>query len=60
LDSLFKYLKVAADRANYEYRIKGFGKRLAGEVKIEDLSMEKGDFFVVEVRDKSKRWFLQA
>ena len=60
LDSLFKYLKLAADRANYEYRIKGFGKRLDMEVKIEDLTMEKGDFFVIEVRNKGKRWFLQT
>jgi hypothetical protein len=22
--------------------------------------MEKGDFFVVEIRDKAKRWFLQT
>ena len=57
---MFKYLRTAADRANYEYRIKGFGKRLANEVKIEDLNMEEGDFFVVEVRDKAKRWFLQT
>ena len=28
MDSLFDYLKKAADRANYEYRIKGFGKLL--------------------------------
>lgn len=30
LDSLFDYLKKAADRATYEYRIKGFGKKLNG------------------------------
>lgn len=47
LDSLFLYLKKAADRANYEYRIKGFGKRLDLEARIEDLQMEEGDFFVV-------------
>ena len=57
---MFKYLRTAADRADYTYRIRGVGKRLANEVKIEDLNMEEGDFFVVEVRDKTKRWFLHT
>jgi len=40
-------LKTAADRANYEYRIKGFGKLLDKATKVEDLQMEEGDFFVL-------------
>ena len=57
---MYKYLKTAADRANYEYRIKGFGKRLDNEVKIEDLNIKKGDFFVVEIKEKKRKWFLQT
>ena len=50
LDTLFTYLKKAADRANYQYKIKGFGKRVDPETKLEDLQMEEGDFFVAEVK----------
>jgi hypothetical protein len=40
LDTLFKYLKVAADQATNEYRIRGFGKKIQEDVRIEDLKME--------------------
>ena len=50
LDTLFSYLKKAADRATYEYKIKGFGKKLDGDIKVEDLQMEQGDFFVAEIK----------
>jgi hypothetical protein len=39
LDTLFKYLKAAADRAFNDYRIKGFGKKLQEDARIEDLQM---------------------
>lgn len=60
MDTLFKYLKAAAYKANSDYRIRGFGKKLLQETRIEDLQMEEGDFFLVQVREKNRRWFLQS
>jgi hypothetical protein len=41
-------------------RLKGFGKKLDAESKLTDLDMEEGDYFIAEVKENNKKWFLTA
>lgn len=41
-------------------RIKGFGKRLDEERRLEEVEIAVEDFLVVELREKSRKWFLEA
>lgn len=62
IEGFFNHVFKATEKL-YSYmnlRIKGFGKKLSNEVKIEELSMEEGDFFVVELKERDRKWFLSA
>jgi hypothetical protein len=41
-------------------RVKGFGRKLDGESKITDLDMEDGDYFIAEIKENNKKWFLTS
>jgi ubiquitin carboxyl-terminal hydrolase 4/11 len=62
VESFLAHVQKASEKL-YSYmslRIKGFGKKLSNETRVEELEMGGGDFLVVELKEKDRKWFLEA
>jgi ubiquitin carboxyl-terminal hydrolase 4/11/15 len=59
---LLKHISKAVEKlySLYHVRIKGFGKKLDNDCRIEDVKLEEGDYFVAEIKEKGKKWFLET
>lgn len=51
-DQLLSHISSAIQKlySIYHIRIKGFGKKLDNDCRIEDVKLEEGDYFVAEIK----------
>jgi hypothetical protein len=61
-EQLLKHISTAVEKlySIYHVRIKGFGKKLDNDCRIEDIKLEEGDYLVAEIKEKGKKWFLET
>ena len=62
IDRFLQYLQKGKEKLGnlLNIRVKGFGRKLDGESKITDLDMEDGDYFIAEIKENNKKWFLTS
>lgn len=63
IDRFLHHLQKGKDKlvgSLLNIRVKGFGRKLDGDVKITELDMEDGDYFIAEIKESNKRWFLTS
>ena len=62
IDRFLQHLQKGKEKLGnlLNIRVKGFGRKLDGETKITDLDMEEGDYFIAEIKESNKKWFLTS